>query len=133
MNANVIKEVNVVDIMYSCHIRNKNIYYNHPHDIAAIIESYVLDVYESGNIHKGDIIIDIGAGIGEFSLLASELVGPRGKVVAIEPSPDDFVTLKKDLEANNCKNVIAVNKAVSDKKGSIELNFKGREFKCDSE
>ena len=119
--------------MYSCYIRNKNIYYNQPHDIAAIIESYVLNVYDSGNIQKGNTVVDVGAGIGEFSLLASELVGPGGKVVAIEPSPDDFATLKKNLEANNCKNVIPVNKAVSDKKGSIELNFKGREFKCDSE
>ena len=119
--------------MQSCYIRNKNIYYNHPHDIAAIIESYVLDVYESGNIQKGNIVVDVGAGIGEFALLASELVGPEGKVIAIEPSPDDFVTLKKNLEANNCKNVIPVNKAVSDKKGPLVLSFKGREFKCDSD
>lgn len=119
--------------MKSCHMRNKNIYYNHRHDIVAIIESYVLDVYESDNIKEGNTVIDIGAGIEEFSLRASELVGPKGKVVAIEPSPDDFVTLKKNLEANNCKNVIPVNKAVSDRKGVVELNFKGKEFKCDSE
>ena len=60
-------------------------------------------------------------------------MGPEGKVVAIEPSPDDYVTLKKNLEANNCTNVIPVNKAVSDRKGVVELNFKGKEFKCDSE
>jgi len=132
-NRNIIKVVRVLGNMQSVYIRNKNIYYNHPHDIAAIIESYILDVYTSGNIKKGNTVIDVGAGIGEFSLLASELVGPEGKVVAIEPSPDDFVTLKKNLEANSCKNVIPVNKAVSDKKGVVELNFKGREFTCDSE
>ena len=82
---------------------------------------------------KGNTVIDIGAGIGEFALLASKLVGPEGKVVAIEPSPDDFITLKKNLEANNCRNVIPVNKAVSDRKGVVELTFKGKEFKCDAE
>lgn len=119
--------------MRSCRIRKNTIYYNHPHDIAAIIENYILDVYNSGNIQRGNIVIDIGAGIGEFALLASKLVGPEGKVVAIEPSPDDFITLKKNLEANNCKNVIPINKAVSDKRSFVELSFKGREFKCDSD
>ncbi len=37
------------------------------------------------------------------------------------------------MEANSCKNVILVNKAVLDKKVVVELNFKGKEFKCDSE
>jgi len=51
--------------------KNYRIKYNAPHDIASIIECYILDVYESHNIRKGDILIDIGADIGEFAVLAS--------------------------------------------------------------
>lgn len=114
-------------------INNKKIYYNDLHDIAAIIEVYVMDVYKSENIKKGSTIIDIGAGIGEFSILASELVGSDGKVIAIEPSPEDFDTLLKNLKENECTNVIPINKALSDKPGVLELEFKGKKFSCDSD
>ncbi len=50
MDRNIIKTVRIKSTMQSWHVRNKNIYYNHLHDIAAIIENYMLDVYESGNI-----------------------------------------------------------------------------------
>ena len=76
--------------MAEVQFKNYRIKYNDPHDIAAVIECYILDVYESRNIRKGDMLIDIGAGIGEFAVLASKLVGNNGKVIAIEPSPDDL-------------------------------------------
>ena len=102
--------------------------YNDPHDIAAIIECYILDVYHSRNIRKGDIVIDIGAGIGEFAVLASKLVGNSGKVIAIEPSPGDFNTLLMNLNINLCNNVIPLNLAISDKPDELNLEFKGKTF-----
>lgn len=106
------------------------IQYNDPRDIAAIIENLVLDVYNRKKIHTGETVIDLGAGIGEFSITASKIVGPKGKVIAIEPSLDDFQTLLLNLNANNCRNVIPLNMAVSNRSEMLQLNFKGKTFGC---
>ncbi|MEM0135147.1 MAG: FkbM family methyltransferase [Thermoplasmatales archaeon] len=106
-----------------------SINYNHPHDIATIIENYVLDVYRSRLINKSDTVLDLGAGIGEFSSIASKKVGSRGTVIAIEPSPDDYETLLTNLKENQCHNVISINAAVADFRGELELNFKRNMFK----
>ncbi len=55
--------------------------FGHPHDIAAILEVFVLDVYPVKSIKEGDVVLDLGAGIGEYSLLASKAVGPDGFIV----------------------------------------------------
>jgi FkbM family methyltransferase len=104
--------------------------YNDPHDIAAIIENFVLDVYKIGNIHKGDTVIDLGAGIGEFSVLTSKRVGKDGKVIAVEPSLEDYNTLLINLRENNCENVTPLNMAVSDRSETLPLEFKSRKFEC---
>ena len=109
---------------------NLTIHYNDPHDVAAIVENLVLDVYDRKEIHSGDIVIDLGAGIGEFSLTASKIVGPNGKVIAIEPSPEDFQALLLNLTENNCQNVIPLNMAVSNRSEALKLKFKGKTFEC---
>ncbi|SIM60796.1 FkbM family methyltransferase [Cuniculiplasma divulgatum] len=107
---------------------NFNLQYNDPHDLAAIIESYVLNVYRIQKIKKGGIVVDVGAGIGEFAVIASKIVGNEGKVIAIEPSPEDFKTLQYNIKKNKCGNVIPINSAVSDKKEKLSLSFKGKNF-----
>ena len=109
------------------------LWYNDPHDIAAIIESYVLNVYRIQKIKRGSVFLDIGAGIGEFAILASKKVGKEGKVIAIEPSPDDFKTLQDNIEENGCSNVIPINSAVSNRKERLLLKFKGREFEAEAD
>ncbi|MEM3252714.1 MAG: FkbM family methyltransferase, partial [Thermoplasmata archaeon] len=111
-------------------VKNLRILYNHPYDIAAIIEGSGLDVYRIELIKKVGIVLDMGAGIGEFSLLASRRVGPSGKVIAIELSPDDYRTLTNNLRENHCDNVLPLNLAVSDFDDEIELEFKGKKFKA---
>lgn len=73
-------------------------------------------------------MVDIGAGIGEFALLASRRAGSKGKVIAIEPSPEDYATLLLNIKEKGCNNVIPLNMAVSDKPGMLELEFKGKQF-----
>ena len=113
--------------------RGFRIQYNDPHDIAAIIECHVLNEYHVEKIKRGSVVIDVGAGIGEFAMLASDKVGEGGKVIAIEPSPDDFETLQENIKENGCSNVIPINSAVSNKKERLLLKFKGREFEADAE
>jgi len=70
----------------------------------------------------GDIVLDIGAYVGEASLWFSSLIGPKGIVYAFEPEPSAFQGLQHNLEANNIANVIPVNMALSDKEGSGTLS-----------
>jgi len=72
-------------------------------------------------IKKGDVVLDIGANIGYYTLIFAKLVGEEGKVFAFEPDPDNFALLKKNIEINGYRNVILVQKAVSNKTAKIRL------------
>ena len=66
-------------------------------------------------VNKGDIIIDVGANIGYYTLLFARLVGSDGKVYSFEPDPRNCKLLEKNVNENNYKNIILEKKAVSDK------------------
>lgn len=72
-------------------------------------------------VKKGMNVVDIGANIGYFTLLAASLVGKKGKVFAFEPAPQNYALLVKNIEVNGYKNVIPVQKAVSSDTGKIEF------------
>lgn len=72
-------------------------------------------------VKQGDVVVDLGANIGYFTLLAAKLVGKKGKVYAFEPEPRNYNYLLKNIELNGYDNVFAVQKAVSDKKGKTKL------------
>jgi FkbM family methyltransferase len=63
-------------------------------------------------------IIDLGANEGFYTLKVKEKA-PKSKIIAVEPNPIAFKILKKNIEANKLKNVMAVNKAVTSKSGKI--------------
>jgi len=67
----------------------------------------------------GDTFVDVGANIGYFSVLASRLVGPEGKVVAIEASRAFQERLEQNARLNDCTNIRAVHTAVSDKQQTL--------------
>lgn len=77
-------------------------------------------LFES-HINEGDVVIDLGANIGYYTLIATKLVGVNGIVYAFEPDPTNFSFLKKSVEINNYKNVICEQKAVSNENGKIKL------------
>jgi FkbM family methyltransferase len=104
--------------------------YNDPHDVLGIIETVVFDVYRTRLIRSGSTVIDLGAGIGDFAVMASRAVGPAGTVVAIEPRPEDFEYLLRNLKLNRCRNVVPINAAVSDVEKDVTLSFKGRTTSC---
>ncbi|MEM0134360.1 MAG: FkbM family methyltransferase [Thermoplasmatales archaeon] len=107
--------------------------YNDLHDIAAIIEVHLLDVYNTPSIQVGDTVVDVGAGIGEFSVKASKLVGDAGRVIAVEPSPLDYPVLLRNIRINHCKNIIPLNVAVSINRSKMKITFKNHEFISDAD
>jgi FkbM family methyltransferase len=70
---------------------------------------------------KGETVIDCGAHIGKYTILASKLVGPKGKVIAIEPCPENYRILMSNLKLNKCKNVYPINAAVWEKNKKVRL------------
>jgi len=72
---------------------------------------------------RGNIVFDIGAHAGFFTLLASVLVGESGKVFAFEPSPRNLVYLKEHLKLNKINNVTIIEAAVSKFSGKSCFNL----------
>lgn len=73
------------------------------------------------SLGPGDVFVDIGANIGYDTLLAASRVGSDGSVVAIEASPRTFALLRDNIALNRWTNIRAVNVAVSDRPGRLEL------------
>ena len=72
-------------------------------------------------VKNGDIVIDVGANIGYYTLILAKLVGDGGKVFAFEPEQDNFRLLNKNIEINSYKNVVCENMAVSSSNGKCVL------------
>jgi len=67
-------------------------------------------------------VMDIGAAIGEFTLLAA-LQANKGRVIAYEPFSGSFDLLKDNLVQNSIKNVIIHKMAIWSKNDDLELDF----------
>jgi len=72
-------------------------------------------------VRRGDVIVDVGAHWGYFTLLAAALCGETGKVYAFEPHPGNFAWLTKNISANSLPHVVPVQLAVSDCAGQALL------------
>jgi FkbM family methyltransferase len=72
-------------------------------------------------VDAGMTVIDIGANIGYYSVLASRLVGARGRVFALEPEPNNRALLSKNLAENGCRNVSVSSCAVSNRSATAQL------------
>lgn len=79
------------------------------------------DVWEEGlvrllraKLRPGDVFVDAGSNFGYMSLIASRLVGPQGRVVAIDASPSIFRRLEATLAENGVTNATCFNLAVTD-------------------
>lgn len=72
-------------------------------------------------VKDGFTVVDIGANIGYFTLLAARLVGKNGRVYAFEPSPQNYGVLSKNVALNGYQNVVALQKAVFNTSGMVKL------------
>lgn len=72
-------------------------------------------------VKPGDVVVDVGANIGYYTLIAAGLVGKEGKVYAFEPEPSNYKLLTKNVGINSFRNVTAIQKAISDDNGKIRL------------
>ncbi len=65
-------------------------------------------VFELLDIESGDVVADVGAGDGKWSIVVAEQVGPEGRVYATEVDPDDLKKIRDRVEREGATNVIVV-------------------------
>lgn len=88
-----------------------NLYVNNLMDIWTIKEVVVDQCYEKfRNVKKNDVVIDIGASIGDFSILSSKKRAK--KIYTIEMNKKLVEIMKKNIKLNNVKNIIVINKKI---------------------
>ena len=73
-------------------------------------------------LYPGAIVIDVGANIGSFTLLAASIVGVNGRVYAFEPVGETFARLERNISLNRMGNVVPCREAIGGKEGSITIN-----------
>ncbi|MGB7759240.1 MAG: FkbM family methyltransferase [Bryobacteraceae bacterium] len=74
-------------------------------------------------VRRGDVVYDLGANVGFYTLLASVLAGADGKVYSFEPSPRNLRLLRTHLELNHVDNVSVVDVAVSSSDGCAQFDL----------
>jgi FkbM family methyltransferase len=84
----------------------------------------------SGVLKEGDIVLDIGANIGYYVLIESQLVGEKGKVYAVEPVRSNFELLEKNVQLNNLKNVSTFQFAFGEKDAKSEIYVSDKSNWC---
>lgn len=75
------------------------------------------------HVQPGMTFVDVGAHVGYFTCLAGRLVGPRGLVLAFEPSPRNYELLLANVWRNGLTNVVCFPWAVSDRSSFVGLHL----------
>jgi FkbM family methyltransferase len=88
------------------------------------------DIIEHFTPKEGDVVVDVGAHLGRYAIIASKRVGAKGKVIAIEASPINFEMLNRNTNVNQLTNVISLNYAVYSKETKINLYLPDEEKGC---
>lgn len=73
-------------------------------------------------VRSGDVVIDVGANVGQYAVRLSELVGSTGRVIALEPVPDTISILSSVVAKLPLQNVTIVGAAANDVSGLVPLS-----------
>jgi FkbM family methyltransferase len=97
-------------------------------DVWILKETYLDRFYERYGTPIGDgwTIVDVGAGIGDFSVYAA-LGHPQNRVYAFEPFPESLALLKENLQLNQAGNVQAFPEAIAEETGTLDLDMSSGE------
>lgn len=83
-------------------------------------ERFALQLFKSA-LRPGSVVLDIGAHIGVYALIAAREAGPAGRVFAFEPDPANFGIFKRNIKKSGFENILPVQKAVSNSCGTVDF------------
>jgi FkbM family methyltransferase len=92
------------------------------------IYEYRKQLVFASQIPRGSVVYDVGAHVGFYTLLASRLVGPTGRVVSFEPLPRNVTYLRQHLALNRTTNVQVIEAAVADQDGVLTFAERGSSY-----
>jgi FkbM family methyltransferase len=72
-------------------------------------------------VEPGDVVLDVGANIGYYTVLMSRLVGAAGRVICFEPTQHFRTVLERNVLENNCRNVEILPFGLSDARRELEI------------
>ena len=105
---------------------NRQLYFRFLTTLREIEGIVVHSIYDGTSlIKRGAVVVDAGARIGTFAAKISAAVGEEGRIIAIEPEPRNFACLRKNIEANGLKNVVAIQRALWSRKQRLNLYLSG--------
>lgn len=103
---------------------------NYELDISDMIDWYVYFGFreiEKENffmsLQKGDVILDIGANLGQFTLNCAQKVQPEGLVLSFEPDQENYLKLKKNIDLNHFQNIQCFPLALGEFSGNAEMKI----------
>jgi FkbM family methyltransferase len=74
-------------------------------------------------VKPGTTAVDLGANIGIYTKVLSDLVGPAGNVISVEPVPQTFEVLSRNIRSLALRNISCVNAAVSHSDGEVTMEL----------
>ena len=93
-------------------------------ELYTLSEDYESDVWPviMGEVHLGDVIADVGANIGLYTIALANRVGSRGRVLAFEPDEANARVLRRHVSLNQVVTQTEVRvQAVGDREGFISF------------
>ncbi len=121
---NNILEVNLSGVLSKFYVKSP--------DELRIIESVTGDEGEKkvltsliSLLQSGDIVYDVGANIGIYSVILSKVVGANGKIIAFEPEKESIIKSEENIKLNNLSNVIIIDKALGEVAQESKLYISG--------
>lgn len=74
-------------------------------------------------IKKGDIVFDVGANIGYYTLIFADTVGDKGRVFAFEPCPRNIRNLENNVRRNSFQNIVIERTALGENSQAMNMYF----------
>jgi len=81
-----------------------------------------VEKFITGLLQPGDVVFDVGAQIGMFTAIASQLIGPDGRLIAFEPDEKNHRDLQSTRQRNKLDNVSIINAGLSDSIGEATFH-----------
>lgn len=119
----VIKKANYFGVQFKLHIDDwiqENIYFVQDYECAELL-------FIQNTLKADDVFVDIGANIGVHSMMASEIISDKGKVISFEASQHNFLRLQEHITLNQANNIEAHHLAVAECNKDITLFYNEEE------